>query len=166
MFLDTNPAYIAIKTYWFAIKWVLRVALCAVLFIGGCNHGKKESKADLNAYRAKMHEQALKAQASAENAERAQKIAFDSIAKIHKKELQDAKQTANDITNGINNGVIRLRKHWGCDLPKAAGSAQEPDDSARLRATSAGRIIGIGSEADSQVKGLQAVAIACQKRVE
>lgn len=70
----------------------------------------------------------------------------------------EARRLAGELAAAVLAGDVRLQKHWRCeagDRAEVAGPAEVADGDAALRAASAGRIIGIGREADAQVKGLQ-----------
>lgn len=66
----------------------------------------------------------------------------------------------------------KLRKYWQCPVPSPAGPATPAagtDDGAELRAAATGRIVRVGSDADTDKRALQAVircyrgdATACQ----
>ena len=78
------------------------------------------------------------------------------IGAKYEKDLQAAKKKHDAVLAGIADGSLQLRPHWACGTGGTPGSSQ-PDESARLRAESAARIIGIGAKADAQIKGLQKV---------
>lgn len=158
MIKDLVTAQLApLKPYIWLIKLGLAAFLGTSLFVSGCVHGKRETQADYDAYRAKVVNATKQAAAKAKRAEELQKIAFDEIGKKHKEDLKDAKAENDRVVAGLRARTIRLQDHFSCPAPGASTSAEVADENTRLREKAAADIVQIGREADDQIKGLQAV---------
>ena len=150
---------------------IVLLGLMLGLYVQGAHYKASAEKARRELAQAvtnwtKAERDAVQAARQAENAQR------EALAKLdaqHQKELEEAKNAQARTIAELRNGTLRLQKHWaGCEtdrLSSAAASAAELDESARLRAESAGRIIGAADECDAQVRGLQG-AVKAQQRTE
>lgn len=101
------------------------------------------------------------AQSKARAAEQEAVRANARIAAEYEAELDEIRTNARSLAADLAAGNVRLRDHWaGCATDRVSGDATTSriaDESARVRAESAARIIAAADEADAQVRGLQAV---------
>lgn len=85
-----------------------------------------------------------------------ERIAFQSINSALLKEIDDAKRKGDKVAADLRSGNLRLRHQWqGCTVPTTATSTANSDGDSELRVASAGRIIGIGAEADARLAACQ-----------
>ena len=92
---------------------------------------------------------------------------LDASNKAREEGIANAIKSQQETVAGLRDGTLRLRKQWaGCQAAAAVSgdraSVKGSDDSANLRAASAGRIIRVGADADIQVRELQAYVRACE----
>ncbi len=109
-----------------------------------------------------------KAQEKARAEEQAKAGALAQVAEEYERGKKDGKASADRIVADLLAGNQRLRDIWSGHqatdrVSGAAASPGEFDAEARLRAQSAGRIIGAVAECESQVEGLQKVVIEDRK---
>jgi hypothetical protein len=92
---------------------------------------------------------------------------LDSSNQAREQGISHAVQEQQRIVAGVRDESVRLRKQWqGCRtasaaVPGNAGASHGIDESAELRATSAGAIVRIGDDGDIWIRSLQAYASAC-----
>ena len=78
----------------------------------------------------------------------------------HAENIRRINEDHERLVADLRAGNVRMRAHWqGCvhtgELSAAAAAAARADDSAGLRAESAGRIVRAADECDAKVVGLQ-----------
>jgi hypothetical protein len=124
----------------------------------------KTDLADVNAANAEEREKFIAAAKAAER-DHAQKML--DIGALHQKEKDDAKAQADAVVADLRSGLLRLHARWEASVATAAlvseatAGTREPDAAALDRYESAGRIVRAADECDAQVRGLQAVVLAC-----
>lgn len=168
----------ALGQYATLARWILGLAVCATLFIGGYHHGvsREQGKtaavtAKFDAYKARMVELTEKSAAAAKKAQEEYRD-LQKLAESSYQAGRDSAQLAQAVlVDDLRAGTVRLRKLWqGCvSAPasdEAGTTAGRADDSADLRSEAAGRIIGLGDAADNQVTWLQAELTATRKLAE
>lgn len=79
------------------------------------------------------------------------------VGQQYERDKNDAVAKERAVTAAVRAGAERLRKHWTCPEAQPGAAPGEPDAAADLRAADSGRLVRIGSEADAQIRGLQAV---------
>lgn len=102
------------------------------------------------------------AQEKARAEEQAKASALAQVAEEYERGKKDGKASADRIVADLLAGNQRLRDIWQGHqaTDRVSGTAASPgefDAEARLRAESAGRIIGAVAECEAQVTGLQAI---------
>lgn len=72
------------------------------------------------------------------------------LSKSYAQNLKDADAKRVDVTRKLRTAEYKLRQHWTCPREDTSGA----EEAARLREEDTGNLVGIGAEADAQVKGL------------
>jgi hypothetical protein len=111
---------------------------------------------------------ARKAQQSAQ----AFAIAHSANEQAYQKGIDDGKAAHSALVAGLLDRSIRLQQHWEATAATAtlagevAAAAGGPDEGAKLRAESAGRIIGNADQCDNDIRWFQAELIATRALAE
>lgn len=169
----------ALGQYATLARWILGLAVCATLFIGGCRHGVSREQArtaavtaKFDAYKARMVELTEKSAAAAKKAQEEYRD-LQKLAESSYQAGRDSAQLAQDVlVSDLRAGNVRVRKLWQACLSSApkgnqAGSAAGgPDGVPNLWPEAAGRVVRVGDDADNQVKWLQAELITTRKLAE
>lgn len=130
-----------------------------------------ESKTELADLKAAIAGEREKFEAEARATEQRHAKAIAAVNDTHAKEMADAREKSAAVVADLRAGTRRLQSHWqGCvstsELSRSAASLASADEGARLRAESAGRIIGAAAEADAQIRALQGVIRALYAEAE
>jgi hypothetical protein len=125
-----------------------------------------EGDARLRSMQAQIEAERRASERDARDAESRHRDALIVAAQQYEKDKIDAQAAADRTIADLRSGAVRLRQHWqGCvatsALSGAAATAAVADDGAELRRQDSGDLVRIGEECDAQVRGLQAVALAC-----
>lgn len=101
----------------------------------------------------------------ARKAEHAMQLALNAASEAYEKGKKDAESKARDVERDLLAGNLRLRDHWqagsaagGDAMPGDAAIPSEPDAADKVRAGSAGRIIGTVARCEAHVRALQEAA--------
>jgi hypothetical protein len=152
------------------IVWKLLAAVLLVLLarwhwidVGKAKEHAKTVKvqSEFSAYRAAALAVAAQARADAKAVEQSQADQFATVADQLQKDQAHALASRDSVIADLRSGALKLRKQWACPagihLPETAAGASGGDDSANLRQTGAGDLIGLADAADAQVTACQSI---------
>lgn len=137
---------------------VLAVALLIACLFLKDRATRANVRADAESARAEASEARVRALSDVIETERAAAKRANKIAAQYEQDKTDAEVAAKRTADDLRAGNLRLRNQWqGCRVPQSNGTSGEPDASADDRAASAARIVQAARDADSQIRGLQAL---------
>lgn len=144
----------------YAYAATLLLILAGVWYYGHTRYEAGKAKGDATVAAVEARDAAVlmeqKAVAAAE--ERRMEQATAAAERQMMQDNADAEQKYKDTIAGLRAGTIRLRHEWVCPrLPETAASTSQPDGDAALREQDAADLVRLATEADAQIRALQAV---------
>lgn len=163
-------ALLAVRKFLAAIPWQIYAAVILVLALWWYGAARYDAGYDKAAaeWKAKVEAAELEAKHAAAIAEKKHAAQMDDIESKLIMERAKGYEERERIIADLRAGTLRLRKQWqGCraGLSEAGGSPGGGDGDAELREKGAADLIGIGREADAQLRACQAVIRADRESV-
>ena len=142
--------------YWLAAKWGAAALLLAGTFVFGYRTGSSHSRIALAELRAEHSEAMQKAVAKAAEQERKQAGEIAAIADKYEVERAEvAERTRAGVLADIRAGRVRVRGACPAAVPQAGAASGERDAAPAGGNEIAATAIGIGAEADAQLRACQ-----------
>lgn len=165
------PALALLKPVWAFLRnvpWQVYAGIALFLFVLWLRShwigvGEDRVRGEFDAYKAEMIAKTEAARVASKRAESAQAGAIQAALEAYKKEQDNAQDTGKAVTAGLNTGALKLREHWqGCPerVPAAASRPERGNAGAERRAKDTGYLVGVGADADAQVRALQAIILS------